>query len=83
MFKSSSRDIIDKFEAFVSDHHQLYMQLFNTHLKPKHHIIHYAKLLRNLLPLCHFWGMTFKNKNFESKLISQLIALELMTNCIF
>jgi len=33
---------INLLKVLISEHHELYMQVFNTHLKPKHHhMIHY------------------------------------------
>jgi len=33
----------------IIEHHQLYLKLFNTNLKPKHHyLLHYPYIMRNV-----------------------------------
>ena len=64
--------MINYIDILVTEHHELYMRLFKTHLKPKHHfLVHYARALRNLGPLCQVWGMRFEGKNLETKFVAQ------------
>jgi len=48
----------------ISEHHELYLKLFRTHLKPKHHhMIHYPMILKNSGPLSLIWSMRFEAKH--------------------
>lgn len=42
-------------KGLIREHHSLYLQLFETHLIPKHHFItHYPRLIRRLGPLMQY-----------------------------
>ena len=71
LFKSISSDMINHIKNLVSEHHSMYMRLFNCHLKPKHHnLIHYSRLISKMGPLTNFWAMRFESKHLESKFIA-------------
>ena len=72
MLKSISLEIIDNLQYLIETHHILYLKLFKTHIKPKHHhLLHYPRLMKMVGPLCHLWSMRFEGKNLECKFISQ------------
>jgi len=48
----------------ISEHHELYLKLFRTHLKPKHHhMLHYPMILKNSGPISLIWSMRFEAKH--------------------
>lgn len=52
----------------IKIHNNLYCQIFETNLKPKHHIIsHYPLIIRKSGPIIHLWCMRFEAKNREIK----------------
>lgn len=55
-------------KTLISDHHELYLKLFNVHLKPKHHhMVHYPFIIEKSGPLSLFWSMRFEAKHKELK----------------
>ncbi|KAK3929805.1 Protein translocase subunit [Frankliniella fusca] len=60
-------------DNFISKHHTMYIDLFQQHLKPKHHfMLHYSFLIRLLGPLIRIWCMRFESKHREGKLYAQV-----------
>ncbi|KAE9530467.1 hypothetical protein AGLY_010929 [Aphis glycines] len=61
--------------TLIKEHHQLYLQLFNTNLKPKHHhLLHYPYVMKKVGPVSHLWSMRFESKHRESKLTAHSIT---------
>jgi len=61
--------------TLITEHHQLYLKLFNTNLKPKHHhLLHYPYIMRKVGPISHLWSMRFESKHRESKLTAHSIT---------
>ncbi|XP_022162857.1 uncharacterized protein LOC111028505, partial [Myzus persicae] len=61
--------------TLISEHHQLYLKLFNTNLKPKHHhLLHYPDIMKKVGPLSHLWSMRYESKHRESKLTAHSIT---------
>jgi len=59
---------INLLKVLISEHHELYMQVFNTHLKPKHHhMIHYPMIIQKSGPLSMMWSMRFEAKHKQFK----------------
>jgi len=55
-------------KTLISEHHQLYLRLFSSNLKPKHyHIVHYPFIIQKSGPLALFWSMRFEAKHKELK----------------
>ncbi|XP_060864320.1 uncharacterized protein LOC132940616 [Metopolophium dirhodum] len=66
--KSIKYDDIDLCKTLITEHHELYMNLFNTNLKPKfHHMVHYPMVIKNCGPLSLIWSMRFESKHKELK----------------
>jgi len=62
-------------KTLISEHHQLYLKLFNTNLKPKHHhLLHYPDIMKKVGPLSHLWSMRYESKHRESKLTGHSIT---------
>jgi len=59
---------INLLKVLISEHHELYMQAFNTHLKPKHHhMIYYPMVIQKSGPLSMMWSMRFEAKHKQFK----------------
>jgi len=59
---------INFLKVLISEHHELFMQVFNTHLKLKHHhIIHYPMIIQKSGPLSRIWSMRFEAKHKQFK----------------
>ena len=72
LFKNITTEVVEYLNILICEHHELYMKLFNTHLKPKHHhLTHYRSAILKLGPLCHMWSMRFEGKNLENKFIAE------------
>lgn len=62
-------------QSLIDEHHELYLRLFKTHLRPKHHhMTHYPHILRNSGPLVSLWSMRFEAKHKEFKDIAHSIS---------
>lgn len=54
--------------TLITEHHQLYLKLFNINLKPKHHyLLHYPYIMRKVGQVSHLWSMRYESKYRESK----------------
>lgn len=52
----------------IQKHHELYMKLFKTTLKPKfHNMIHYPQILLENGPIVHFWSMRYEARHRQIK----------------
>jgi len=66
--KSIKYDDIALCKTLITEHHELYMNLFNTNLKPKfHHMVHYPMIMKKCGPLSLIWSMRFESKHKELK----------------
>jgi len=66
--KSIKYDDIDLCKTLITEHHELYMNLFNTNLIPKfHHMVHYPMIIKKCGPLSLIWSMRFELKHKELK----------------
>ncbi|XP_008188727.1 uncharacterized protein LOC103310992 [Acyrthosiphon pisum] len=55
-------------KTLISEHHTLYLRLFRSNLKPKHHhMVHYPFIINKSGPLSLFWSMRFEAKHKELK----------------
>ena len=46
--------------TLISEHNEMYINLFKEILKPKfHHLVHYPNIISNFGPPIHFWSMRF------------------------
>jgi len=55
-------------KTLISEHHTLYLKLFRSKLKPKHHhMVHYPFIINQSGPLSLFWSMRFEAKHKELK----------------
>lgn len=55
-------------KLLITEHHELYIRLFNTNLKPKfHHMIHYPLIMEQCGPLSLIWSMRFESKHKQLK----------------
>lgn len=62
-------------QSLIDEHHELFLTLFQTHLKPKHHhMIHYPYILKNCGLLVSLWSMRFEAKHKEFKDIAHSIS---------
>ncbi|XP_066596628.1 uncharacterized protein [Prorops nasuta] len=58
-------------DELITQHHKLYIKLFNETLKPKHHnMLHYAHIMNAVGPLVHIWSMRFEAKHSLLKVAS-------------
>nr|XP_054775592.1 uncharacterized protein LOC129284158 [Lytechinus pictus] len=57
----------------IRDHHELYLQVFEEHLRPKHHfMVHYPNAIRFVGPLRQFWTFRFEAKHNFLKQLAHL-----------
>eukprot|EP00102_Acyrthosiphon_pisum_P023948 XP_016661158.1 PREDICTED: uncharacterized protein LOC107884143 [Acyrthosiphon pisum] len=67
--KSIQTECIFLLKTLITEHNQLYIKIFQTNLKPKHHhLIHYPYIMEKVGPLSHLWSMRYESKHRESKL---------------
>jgi len=61
--------------TLVSEHHELYTDLFGDSLKPKHHFMtHYPSAIQSLGPLVWLWSMRFESKHGEAKKTASVVC---------
>ncbi|XP_071632320.1 uncharacterized protein [Temnothorax longispinosus] len=73
--KEISLQEIKYLKYLVQKHHAMYMKLFNTTLKPKHHfLIHYARLIASVGPLSHLSSIRFEAFHKISKTIANVVT---------
>lgn len=62
-------------EILIQQHHELYVQLFKDHLKPKHHfMIHYPQVIRKVGPPRKYWCFLFEAMHKQSKMYCRAIT---------
>jgi hypothetical protein len=75
---------INLLKVLISEHHELYMQVFNTHLKPKHHhMIHYPMIIQKSGPLSMMWYMRFEAKHKQFKDVVNPISFAISSKASF
>ncbi|XP_051172350.1 uncharacterized protein LOC127288755 [Leptopilina boulardi] len=63
-----NRDTIEYLRVLISEHHEMYISLFECSLTPKHHfMLHYPDLMLLLGPLIYIWSMRWESKHRSSK----------------
>lgn len=74
LLKSISTSYIDYIDVLVTEHNELYIDVFEATLKPKmHHMVHYKNCMLSTGPLANNWAMRFESKNHISKLAAEVI----------
>lgn len=62
-------------KSLIDEHHQLYMKVMDTNLKPKHHhLLHYPMVMKKVGPLINIWSMRYEAKHREFKTAAQAIT---------
>lgn len=70
-----SRTQCELIGSLIHRHHELYIQLFDKNLKPKHHFMtHYASVIKIVGPLKHIWSMRLEAFHKILKNISNATA---------
>lgn len=65
-------------KVLISEHHQLFVDLFHLPLKPKQHFMtHYPTIIKKIGPLNNIWCIRFESKHRESKLSSNVAAYKI------
>ncbi|KAE9525990.1 hypothetical protein AGLY_013932 [Aphis glycines] len=55
-------------QTLILEHHELYLRLSHSNLKPKHHhMVHYPLIISQSGPLSHHWCMRFEAKHKKLK----------------
>ncbi|XP_026823800.1 uncharacterized protein LOC105276340 [Ooceraea biroi] len=63
-----SSNTLQYLKYLISEHHDMYLSLFNSYLKPKHHfLLHYPDIITQIGPLMHVSCMRFEAKHKELK----------------
>jgi hypothetical protein len=66
--KDTQKNISVLLKTLISEHHQLYLTLFDDTLKAKfHHLLHYPRMFDMVGPLVNTWSMRYESKHKESK----------------
>lgn len=64
--------LVINLENLIENHHKLFLNEYNTHLTPKHHIItHLPTIIKRMGPVRHFWTMRFESKHGYLKDLSK------------
>lgn len=59
--RTFTKDLILYLNVLIEEHHSMFKDLFQEHLRPKYHILlHYPKIIKSLGPPRHYWGMRFE-----------------------
>ena len=64
---------IDQIEILVQEYCHLYIKLVGP-LKPKHFLLHYARMMRLFGPTYGYWTMRTESKQTEVKGITNILA---------
>jgi hypothetical protein len=60
-------------KTLITEHHQLYISLSGSHLKPKFHfLLHYPSLIEKFGPLVKIWSMRYEAKHRISKVSASI-----------
>lgn len=61
-------------ENLIQEHHESYISIFNTHLKPKHHfMLHYREIINKIGPLSSTSSIRYEAKHKQLKDIAKNI----------
>jgi len=64
--------LVADLEELIENHHKLFLNEYNTHLIPKHHMItHLPTVIKRMGPPRHFWTMRFEGKHGYLKDLSR------------
>lgn len=75
LFDIISDEIIDFFSSTVSQYLELYLKLFETKLKLKHHnLLHYGQLMHKFGPLKYTSSIRFEGKHKTFKNNSKVVT---------
>lgn len=75
LLPSYTKDDLKKLKCLISNHHEQYVQVFSTNLRPKHHIItHYPTIITFSGPVRYLSCMRFESKNREIKNYTNVCA---------
>lgn len=67
-FTEISNNTLQYLKYLISEHHDMYLVLFNSTLKPKHHfLLHYPNIITKIGPLMPLSCMRFEAKHKELK----------------
>lgn len=59
--RAFTNDLILYLTILIEEHHSMFIELFQEHLRPKYHILlHYPKIIELLGPPRHYWVMRFE-----------------------
>lgn len=62
-----TRDELVLLDTLISEHHEMYLELFKDTLKPKmHNMVHYKESIAHFGPLRRFWCMRLEAKHREA-----------------
>lgn len=77
---------IEYLQTLIEQHHILFRQIFNTHLKPKYHfLLHYPRIIVLIGPPRNFWAMRFEAYHKLLKCTAKAVTSRknlLITMCI-
>lgn len=60
--RSFSAESIKYLQHLIEEHHELVIELFGEHLRPKYHfLLHYPKIIRLLGPPRYYWSMRYES----------------------
>lgn len=60
---------IEKLKILITDHHKLYQQYFNDHLRPTfHNLLHYPRIIYKVGPIRGIWSMRAEGNHRNFKL---------------
>lgn len=68
-----NEDLIVRLRCIVKNHHNLYITLSKSHLKPKYHFLtHYVGIMREIGPVTQTNTMLFERKHRDGKRVSNV-----------
>ena len=71
---SLQKECADLLDILVSEHHEMYVRLFQDKLKPKHHhMVHYGRVIKTYGPIYHLSVFKFESKNRVMKTRAEAI----------
>lgn len=72
---SFTSELIDYLKSIIQEHHQQYLNLFQSKLKPKHHfLVHYPTIIKKIGPPILISAFKYEAKHKELKKICQSIT---------
>lgn len=68
-------ELLDYLQSIISEHHQQYLNLFQSTLKPKHHfLLHYPTIIKKIGPPILVSAFKYESKHKELKKVCQSIT---------